>query len=95
MGIRAERAARAELKKEKIRVDIWRFTEDCVEKNLSLEQTAKAVNTYIEVLKRKNPQENHLVSAVCCEIRQDSVVFAKKMKSKFLSTEIANPVNPS
>ena len=86
MGIRQERRERAEKKKEAIRKEIFDVMNQCADlKNLDPHITA---NRAIDIMIKRNPQEAHLVTSVCSEIRQDVEKFTKDMVAKYLSINL-------
>ena len=73
---------RGEQKREEIRKIIWRLLCECPPEN-TLEKSFKTISKHIEVMKIKNPRENHLVTSVCCEIKRDVKGFVDRMISKY------------
>ena len=68
----------AEIKKAIIRKDIFDFMQRCVDEGVSSEKSAFAINAHIEGMKRRNPQESHLVTSVCIEIKTNVDEFCRK-----------------
>ncbi len=93
MGKREERRLRAEAKREAIRKEIFEFMVRCVDEKVPENKVNFAVNAHIEGMKRRNPQENHLVSSVCCEIRADVKGFCDRMMASY--GPWLNPAVPS
>ena len=78
---RKERQLRAEEKRETIRKEIFSIMYKCVDlKNLNPVHT---INTAIEIMIKRNPQESDLVRAICSEIRQDPIKWSSDMLEKY------------
>ena len=81
---RKERQLRAEEKREGIRKELFGIMYKCTElKNLDPVHT---INTAIEIMIKRNPQESDLVRAICSEIRQDPIKWSNDMLEKYTKT---------
>ena len=78
---RKERQLRAEEKREIIRKELFGIMYKCTDlKNLDPVHT---INTAIEIMIKRNPQEADLVRQVCNEICQDTIKWSKDMLEKY------------
>lgn len=89
--MREDRRLRAEAKKAVIRKEIFTFMVRCVDEKVPEDKVDFVTNAHIEGLKRRNPQENHLVTSVCNEIKMNTKGFCDKMMELLTQPETAAP----
>ena len=78
---RKERKARAEQKREAIRLEIWTIM--CGAEKLKNLDPVVTINKAIAIMERENPQESHFIKGICAEIRHDIKAFTHKMINNY------------
>ena len=76
---KAERAIRAEKKRAHIRHLVWNELCHAERDKLTEPNRSRWIDAFIEGLKRRNPQESHLVQSVCAGICSNVDAFCKEM----------------